>query len=108
MADKPKENKPLLPGKAPKGNYQIWVILATVAVVLGVMYMSSLGSLKEISKSELENMIRENYVKKVILVEEQGHPIAEITLNEEALKNAKYRQDFEKGPLGANSSGPHY
>ncbi|HEY8935300.1 MAG TPA: ATP-dependent zinc metalloprotease FtsH [Cyclobacteriaceae bacterium] len=108
MADKPKENKPLLPGKAPKGNYQIWVILATVAVVLGVMYMSSLGSLKEISKSELENMIRENYVKKVILVEEQGHPIAEITLNEEALKNAKYRQDFEKGPLGANSAGPHY
>ena len=28
MADKKENNKPLLPTKPPRGNYQIWVILA--------------------------------------------------------------------------------
>src|SRR5688572_11880382 len=105
MADK-KDNKPLLPGKPPRGNYQIWVILATIAVVFGVMYMSSNNNLKEINKIDFEQMIREKYVKKVVLIEDQK--IVEITLTSDALQNAKYRQDAEKSPLSANANGPHY
>ena len=41
MADKKENNKPLLPTKPPRGNYQIWVILATVAVIFGVMYFNN-------------------------------------------------------------------
>ncbi|MFZ6011865.1 MAG: ATP-dependent zinc metalloprotease FtsH [Bacteroidota bacterium] len=106
MADKPKDNKPLLPGKPPRGNYQIWVILATIAVILGVMYINNSSDLKEISQSQFEQMVKDGDVRKVTLIKNQE--MVEITLTADALKNAKYRQDITEGPLGSNTSGPHY
>ncbi len=105
MADK-KENKPLLPNKAPRGNYQIWVILATIAVILGVMYINNSSDLKEVNQYEFEQMVRNGDVRKVTLIKNQE--MVEITLKSEALQNAKYRQDITEGPLGSNTSGPHY
>ena len=105
MADKPKENKPLLPNKPPRGNYQIWVILATIAVILGVMYINNSSDLKEVTMYNFEQMVREGNVRKVTLVKNQE--IVEITLKPEALQNAKYRQDIPEGMLG-NANGPHY
>lgn len=106
MADK-KENKPLLPNKAPRGNYQIWVILATIAVILGVMYINNSSDLKEVTQSEFEKMVESGDVRKVTLIKNQE--MVEITLTSEALQNAKYRQDITESPLGgSNSAGPHY
>jgi cell division protease FtsH len=105
MADK-KNDKPLLPGKPPRGNYQIWVILATIAVILGVMYINNSSDLKEINQREFEQMVRNGDVRKVALIKNQE--LVEITLKSEALQNAKYRQDITEGPLGANTAGPHY
>jgi AFG3 family protein len=106
MADKQKNDKPLLPGKGPRGNYQIWVILATIAVILGVMYINNSNELKEITQYDFEQMIRSGDVRKVALIKNQE--LVEITLKNEALQNAKYRQDIQEGPLGSNASGPHY
>lgn len=107
MADKQKENKPLLPNKAPRGNYQIWVILATIAVILGVMYINNSSDLKEVNQYEFEQMVRNGDVRKVTLIKNQE--MVEITLKSEALQNAKYRQDITEGPLGGSSAtGPHY
>ena len=105
MADK-KDNKPLLPTKPPRGNYQIWVILAAIAVIFGVMYISNSSDLKEVSQSEFEQMVRSGDVRKVALI--KNKEIVEITLKAEALQNAKYRQDLENGPLGGTGNGPHY
>jgi cell division protease FtsH len=105
MADK-KNDKPLSPGKAPRGNYQIWVILATIAVILGVMYINNSSDLKEITQRDFEQMVQSGDVKKVALIKNQE--LVEITLKSEALQNAKYRQDISEGPLGANTGGPHY
>jgi AFG3 family protein len=105
MADK-KNDKPLLPGKPPRGNYQIWVILATIAVILGVMYINNSSDLKEINQREFEQMVRNGDVRKVTLIKNQE--LVEVTLKSEALQNAKYRQDITEGPLGANTAGPHY
>jgi AFG3 family protein len=105
MADKKDNNKPLL-NKAPRGNYQIWVILATIAVILGVMYINNSSDLKEKSYYEFEQMVRSGDVKKVFLIKNQE--LVEITLKQEALKNVKYRQDINEGPLGSNTAGPHY
>lgn len=100
MADKKdSNNKPILPGKQPRGNYQIWVILATIAVVLAVVYMGQGSNMKEITKSDFEELIREKNVKKVVLIEDQK--LVEITLTADAMQNAKYRQDVTKGPFGA-------
>lgn len=106
MADKKDNNKPLLPTKPPRGNYQIWVILATIAVILGVMYINNSSDLKEVSQQDFEQMVRSGDVRKVALIKNQE--LIEITLKAEALQNAKYRQDLENGPLGGSSTGPHY
>jgi len=106
MADKNKENKPLLPNKPPRGNYQIWVILATIAVIFGVMYINNSSDLKEITQYEFEQMVKDGDVRKVALIKNKD--IVEITLEPEALQNAKYRQDVEEGLLGSSSNGPHY
>ncbi|MGC1242105.1 MAG: ATP-dependent zinc metalloprotease FtsH [Chryseosolibacter sp.] len=106
MADKKENNKPLLPNKPPRGNYQIWVILATIAVIFGVMYINNSSDLKEVTQYEFEQMVRAGDVRKVALIKNKD--IVEITLKAEALQNAKYRQDMEEGPLGGTSNGPHY
>src|SRR5687767_2607767 len=103
MADK-KENKPLLPNKAPRGNYQIWVILATIAVILGVMYINNSSDLKEVTYYDFEQMMKNGEVRKVALIKNQE--LVEITLKSEALQNAKYRQDITEGPPGPHTGGP--
>jgi AFG3 family protein len=105
MSDQKKESK-IMPPKPPKGNYQLWVILVTVAVILGVMYINSSSSIKEVKQADLERMIESGDVKKVVLIKEQE--LVEVTLKPEALKNAKYSQDIKEGPMGANTAGPHY
>jgi len=106
MADKKDNNKPLLSNKPPRGNYQIWVILATIAVILGVMYINNSSDLKEKSYYEFEQMVKAGDVKKVFLIKNQE--VVEITLKPDALKNAKYRQDINEGLLVSNTAGPHY
>ena len=107
MADKQKDNKPLLPNK-PRGNYQIWVILATVAVIIGVMYFNNSNNLKDVDYDTFKRMVADGDVKKVVLV--QNRKFVEITLRPEALQNAKYKPNLNitEGPLGGNASGPHF
>lgn len=106
MADKKENNKPLLPNKPPRGNYQVWVILATIAVIFGVMYINNSSDLKEITQSQFEQMVKAGDVRKVALIKNKD--IVEITLKSEALQNAKYKQDMEEGLMGNSSNGPHY
>lgn len=106
MADKKENNKPLIPPKAPRGNYQIWVILATVAVIFGVMYMHSSSGLKEKEYDDFIKMVNNGEVRKVVLI--QNRKFVEVTLTQEALKSAKYESDVNQGPLGSSATGPHY
>ena len=106
MADKKENNKPLLPNKPPRGNYQVWLILAAIAVIMGIMYVSKSSDLKEVTQYEFEQMVKAGDVRKVALI--KNNELVEITLKAEALQNAKYRQDLEEGPLGSSSNGPHY
>lgn len=104
MSTEKKDNNKVQPPKAPKSNYQLWVILVTVAVILGVVYINSTNNLKEVTQTDIENMIRSGDVKKIALIQDQK--IVEVTLTEDALKNAKYN-DIQEG-LTSNKSGPHY
>lgn len=108
MADKNRENnKPLLPNnKPPRGNYQMWVILGTIALVLGIMFFTNNGSLPEKSEADLDQMCKEGVVKKVALIKDQE--TIEITLNSDGINNAKYRDQIQKNTLGSNENGPHF
>ncbi len=106
MADKKENNKPLLPTKPPRGNYQIWVILATVAVIFGVMYFNNTSTLKDVDYDAFKQMVRSGDVKKVTLV--QNRKFVEVTLKSEALQNAKYKDQLNNSSFGSNAAGPHF
>jgi AFG3 family protein len=102
MSDKNK----IIPPKVPRGNnYQLWVILGTVAIIMGVMYFTSTNNLKEKELRDLKVMIESRDVKRIILIKDKE--FVEVTLTANALQNAKYKQDIE-GPMGQNTTGPHY
>ncbi len=105
MADK--ERKPT-PPKLPKTNYQTWLILGLIAVILGISQVYKTGDLVEVLDSRFEEMVRSRDIKKLVLI--KNEEMVEITLKAEALQNAKYKQEIEKssGPLGFNANGPHY
>lgn len=105
MSDKQRDNK-IIPPKVPKGgNYQLWVILITIAVIMGVMYFTSTNNLKEKDENELKAMIESRDVRSIILIKDKEY--VEVTLNSNALQNAKYKEDIQ-GPMGQNNAGPHY
>ncbi len=106
MADKKENNKPLIPPKAPRGNYQIWVILAAVAVIFGVMYMQSSSNLKEKTEDEFYRMVNSGDVQKVVLV--QNRKFLEVTLTKDALSSDKYQPELNQSPLGSSNNGPHF
>ncbi len=109
MADKDKRENKIIPPRTPRPNYQIWIILGLVAVILGVSLFKQTGDLVEIQSSRFEDMVQSRDIKKLVLVKNEEQ--VEITLKPEALQNAKYKQELERNssPLGGlNSNGPHY
>ncbi len=108
MADKErKENKLPIP-KGPKGNFQVWIILGLVGVVLVLTQLYRPGDLTEIQSSRFESMLQNHDIKKIVVVTDQKQ--VEITLRAEALQNATYKLEIEKNNsvLGLNPNGPHY
>jgi len=105
MADK--DRKDMGPPRMPKPNYQIWIILGLLAVILGVSYFSRTSDLTEIQTSRFEDMVQSRDIKKLVLVKNEEQ--IEITLKPEALQNAKYKQEIERNsPFGLSVNGPHY
>lgn len=106
MADKEREKK-IIPPKVPRPNYQMWIILALVAVILGISYFNRTGELVEIQSNRFEDMVQTRDIKRLILI--KNEELVEITLKAEALQNAKYKQEIERNsPFGVNPNGPHY
>ena len=107
MADKEKKPSKITPPRIPKANYQIWVILALVGVILVINLFFKSNELVEIQSSRFEDMVQSKDIKKLVLV--KNEELIEITLTADALQNSKYKLELEgKGPMGINSNGPHY
>lgn len=105
--DKEREKK--IAPKVPRPNYQMWIILALVAVVLGISYINKSGELVEITESRFEDMVEARNIKKLVQIKSDNIWIIEITLKEDALQNAKYKQEIERSsPWGVKPNGPHY
>lgn len=106
MANQDKPRKNLLPKPPQRPNYQIWVILTLLAVILGVTYLNNSSSSVTVSQKRFEQMLLSNDVKEVTLVRNQN--MVEITLKEEALKNSKYKVELEQRNVLSLNQGPHY
>lgn len=101
-----RERKDKNPPKGVRPNYQMWIILALVAVILGVSYFSRISEIPEIQVSRFTDMVERKDIKKIVLIKNEEQ--IEITLKAEALQNSIYKNDLEKRPLGLTDAGPHY
>jgi len=106
MADKERDKK-IIPPKVPKPNYQMWIIMALVAVILGISYFNRSAELVEIQANRFEDMVQARDIKRLVMI--KNEELVEITLKAEALQNAKYKQEIERSsPFGVNANGPHF
>lgn len=107
MADSKKQtNKNLLPKTPQKPNYQIWIILTLFILVVVITYFNKSNTMIPITKHRFEKMLLAGDVKKVVVITNQNE--VEVSLKEEALNNAKYKNELEKKNPFSVSDGPHY
>ncbi|OHX66912.1 ATP-dependent zinc metalloprotease FtsH [Flammeovirga pacifica] len=104
--DQNKRNTPKNP--MPKGNnYQLWILLSLILVVLGLAYFSNKSGATETTNiNEFKVMLQDGDVEKVVVVNNEW---AEIYLSNEALKKSKYKKlQQERSPLSVVKRDPNY
>ncbi len=109
MSEKVNKNKKNIPTpqvKPPKPNYQIWVIVILLGLIIGITYFNKSSSTVSITLNRFENMYLSKDVKEVKLIRNQQ--FVEVTLKQEALDNSKYRADLENSSPFGIQTGPHY
>ena len=106
MPDKPRNKNGANPANKP--NFQVWIILGLVTLILGITMYGNTNSAEEISFKQFEEMVVSNDVESVVLISNMSR--VEVTLKEEALQNSKYRgrQEQRDWGLGSGSAGPHF
>jgi AFG3 family protein len=85
--------------KAPqnaKGNYQIWLLVSLVMLILGLTYFNRANTTLEISQKRFEKMLAAGEVKEVIIVNGQ---FVEVFLTPEALAKLQ-PEPVQPSPLG--------
>ncbi len=106
MSDKNKKQK--FAPKAPqqKPNFQIWLIVAAVVVLLGLTWIQQRNSTIDITKNRFEQMYNADDIAAVTLVKNMDR--VDITLKPSALAEAKYKDELEANSAFFDPSGPHY
>ncbi|MDN3670184.1 ATP-dependent zinc metalloprotease FtsH [Echinicola jeungdonensis] len=105
MSDKNK-NKKFIPKPPQKPNFQLWLIITAVIVLIGITWFNNRSAMIEITKMRFEEMVMSNDVDKVVLIYNQNY--AKITLKEEALENQRYKDELENQNPFFSPTGPHY
>ncbi len=105
MSDKNK-NKKFIPKPPQKPNFQLWLIITAVIVLIGITWFNQRSAMIDVTKMRFENMVMSNDVKKVVLIYNQNY--AKITLKEEALENQRYKDELENQNPFFSPTGPHY
>ncbi|EAZ79119.1 ATP-dependent zinc metalloprotease FtsH [Algoriphagus machipongonensis] len=106
MSDKNK-NKKFVP-KTPqqKPNFQLWLIIAAVLVLLGLTWLQNRSAVIDITQKKFEDMYLAGDVSKVMMVKNMER--VDITLKPSVLSEPKYKNELESGSTFFNPSGPHY
>jgi cell division protease FtsH len=107
MADNKKNKLPSNNKNSQRPNYQWLTIFLLLAVVLGIFYFQRGSSAVVITEKQFESMMLDEAVKEVVLVSNQNY--VEITLNQQALQETKYKSMVEsENPFSLSQSGPHF
>jgi cell division protease FtsH len=91
--------------QTPKNNYQIWILVALVALIIGITYFNKNSATAEITQRRFENMLKEGDVREVVIVNKK---FVEVFLTNEALAKKPYAQDLEQRGLFASKLNAQY
>ncbi|MEX2593203.1 MAG: ATP-dependent zinc metalloprotease FtsH [Anditalea sp.] len=105
MSEKNK-NKKFIPKPPQKPNFQLWLIITAVIVLIGVTWFNQNSAVVEITTKRFEDMVLSNDVAEVVVIYNQNY--VEVTLKEEALQNQRYKDELEAQNRFYNVTGPHY
>lgn len=105
MSEKNK-NKSLVPKSPQKPNFQLWLIIAAVLVLLGLTWIQQRGSVIDITQKRFEDMYMAGDISKVVIVRNMNR--VDVTLKSGALQNPKYKTELEANSSFSNPTGPHY
>jgi AFG3 family protein len=105
MSEKNK-NKSFTPKVPQKPNFQLWLIVAAVTVLLGLTWVQQRGSVIDITQKRFEDIYTAGDVAKVVIVRNMNR--VDVTLKPKALQNAKYKTELEANSSFFNPEGPHY
>lgn len=100
------KSKKFIPKTPQKPNFQLWLVITAGVVLIGVFLFQQKTTVINITKSKFEDIYLANDVEKVMIIRNQNR--VDITLNESALQNERYKIELnDKGPF-FNPTGPHY
>ena len=105
MSEKNK-NKNFVPKAPQKPNFQLWLIIAAVLVLLGLTWIQQRGAVIDITQKRFEDMYNAGDVAKVDIIRNMNR--VDVTLKPAALQNSKYKTELEANSAFSNPSGPHY
>jgi AFG3 family protein len=105
MSEKNK-NKNFTPKAPQKPNFQLWLIIAAVMVLLGLTWIQQRSAVIDITQKKFEDMYRAGDVAKVVIVRNMNR--VDVTLKPAALQNSKYKTELEANSSFFNPAGPHY
>ncbi|MBC6366658.1 ATP-dependent zinc metalloprotease FtsH [Algoriphagus sp. AK58] len=105
MSEKNK-NKSFTPKAPQKPNFQLWLIIAAVMVLLGLTWIQQRGAVIDVTQKRFEDMYMAGDVAKVVIVRNMNR--VDVTLKPAALQNSKYKTELEANSAFFNPAGPHY
>lgn len=109
MAENKKDtkNKRILPNKPQRPNYQIWIIVSLLVLVIGFSFFSNRGAVQSTTFARFEDMYKDGDIKEVVFIKNED--LVEVTLTSEALQSSRYRNLLEnQSPLNYGNQGPHF
>lgn len=101
-----KKTKKFIPKTPQKPNFQLWLIIAAVVVLVGITWFNQRNAVMDITLKKFEDIYLANDVAKVMVIYNQN--LVEVTLNSEALQNRKYKEELESNSPFFTPAGPHY
>ena len=105
MSEKNK-NKSFVPKAPQKPNFQLWLIIAAVLVLLGLTWIQQRGAVIDITQKRFEDMYMAGDVSKVVIIRNMNR--VDVTLKPAALQDSKYKSELEANSTFYNPTGPHY
>ncbi|MCR9081278.1 MAG: ATP-dependent zinc metalloprotease FtsH [Cyclobacteriaceae bacterium] len=102
----PNKQKKFVPKPPQKPNFQIWLIVAAVVVLIGLTWIQQRGATVDVTQKRFEDMYNGGDVAKVMIVKNMDR--VDITLKPAALNDPKYKNELESNSSFFNPNGPHY